>query len=271
MRALARSATQGHVVEGRRGFHVDRAAKLGSIVANEIVLFELQELLRERFPPGGDARLLDLGAGTKPYAPVYATRFAASVAVDVPSSPHDLSGVDVLASADSLPFPDESFDCVVFTEVLEHCADPAAVLAEVRRVLRPGGRVFLSTPFLVALHEMPHDYYRFTPSALRHLAAEAGLAVVSIRPKGDYVAVALGTLSFPWSKLWQVISSRLGMPLYHPRNPLVWVTIVLPQLAYVAVWKQLRRGRLCILRRLSDRLSYVTLGYVTVLAKEPGT
>lgn len=256
----------GYVRAHRNGFSVVRARKLGSIVPSQIALDELCRFFDKSFPAGGNA-LLDLGAGTKPYSPVYRERFGSCTAVDVPYSPHDISHVDVLASADELPFGTETFDCIVCTEVLEHCPNPGGVLAEMHRVLRPGGFVFLTTPFLVPLHEMPHDYYRFTPSALQWLAQSAGLSVVSIRPKGDYLAVALNVLSYPWAKFWQVLASRSHLPLYHPYNPLVGIPVVLPQLAYLAWWRYVRRREHGALRTISDKLSYITLGYITILER----
>lgn len=204
--------------------------------------------------------LLDVGAGQKPYATIYERYFEKCTTVDVPYSIHDVSTVDFFAKAESLPFAEESYDRVLCTEVLEHCADPCAALREMARVLKPGGRVFLTTPFLVPEHEMPHDYFRFTSSALRMLAEEAGLTVVSVLPKGDYVAVALSTLTFPWSKLLQVASRKLELDLYHPYNPFVALPLLLPQMVYVSLWKRMRRGRLGLLKRLHDKVSYVTLG-----------
>jgi SAM-dependent methyltransferase len=256
-------------VEVRGGtYRIDLRRKLGSIIANEIILFELQDFLQRNFDTGGDS-LLDIGAGTKPYAPVYQEFFRECTSVDVPYSPHGLSAIDVVGSADDLPFSDDSFDCVICTEVLEHCVDPAAALREMGRVLKPGGHAFVTTPFLVPEHEMPHDYYRYTSSALRSLAHGAGLSVVSIRPKGEYTAVAFGNLMFPWAKLWQVASRRTGVYLYQPYNPFIFFPIVLPQLAYVWLWKRMRRDKSLVLRRFHDKLSYVTLGHVTTLTKPP--
>ena len=77
---------------------------------------------------------------------------------------------DVIADIQDLGcFPDASFDVVFLMEVLEHVAAPDAALSEIHRVLAPGGRLVLSTPFLLEVHEAPHDYYRFTEYGLRHL------------------------------------------------------------------------------------------------------
>lgn len=64
----------------------------------------------------------------------------------------------------ALPFPDAAFDGVVLTEVLEHCVDPRRAVCEVFRVLRPGGLLLVTSPFLWPDHrtEDYQDYWRFT-------------------------------------------------------------------------------------------------------------
>jgi len=246
---------------------VDSKRNIGAIVSNEIILFEMKRFLEEHFKDVPGLSVLDLGAGTKPYAPLYESYFESRTSVDVPHSLHDVSKIDVMASADALPFDDASFDCVICTEVLEHCPDPRSALAEVSRVLRPSGRVFLTTPFLRPLHEMPHDYFRLTPSGIAHLATSVGLEVRAIRPKGEYVAVALAILQMPVAKFWYLLAKHTGLPLNRAANPMVYLTIVAPQEIYFRLWRRMRErpGRL---RQFHDKLSYYTLGYVTELEKE---
>jgi SAM-dependent methyltransferase len=240
---------------------------MATVLNSEIIVGELARFLRQHYARRPGEALLDVGAGVKPYAPLYEPYFARCVSVDVAHSPHDVSTVDALASADDLPFDDATFDCVLCTEVLEHCSEPAAVLAEIQRVLRPGGQLFLTTPFMVALHEMPHDYYRYTPSGLRHLAQSAGLAVTSVRSRGDYVAMLLLILAMPAAKAWHLASRLTGLPLYRYANPIVYLTIVAPQLIYAAVWRRLVSHPTRAFGRLHRRLAYYTPGYVTTLAK----
>ena len=125
-----------------------------------------------RATPAG-ARVLDAGAGAAPYRPLFAhTSYTTS---DWAGSPHaEARESDIIAPLASLPVADASFDAVVLTEVLEHVAEPAAALAEVHRVLAPGGRVWLTTPFVWELHEEPDDFWRYTPHALRELLTGAG-------------------------------------------------------------------------------------------------
>ena len=257
---------RGFVLERGGGFRIDRRRKLSSLVSNEIILAELHALLAREFSDRRNGSMLDLGAGLKPYAVVYEPYFSTCVSVDHPHSQHAIE-VDILASADALPIEDASFDFVLCTEVLEHCPDPAAVLAEIRRVLRPGGVVLLTTPFMVALHEMPFDFYRYTPSALELMAGNARLELESIVTRGDYLAVAMSFFQFPITKAWQALSRILRMRLSSPWNPFLFVFVVLPQLLYLAYWRRARRAPGGLARRIYRKLDYVTLGYVSVLRR----
>jgi SAM-dependent methyltransferase len=114
----------------------------------------------------GKPRVLNVGAGGPLADRIGRLRHARVVHVDLDPA----RAPDVVADVQDLGcFPDACFDVVFLMEVLEHVAAPDAALSEIHRVLAPGGRVVLSTPFLLEIHEAPHDYYRFTDFGLRHL------------------------------------------------------------------------------------------------------
>ncbi|MCP4247759.1 MAG: methyltransferase domain-containing protein [bacterium] len=82
------------------------------------------------------------------------------------------AGVDLCTDIHGLPFADGEVDAIMCTGVLEHIADPAAAVAEFHRVLRPGGSVFCTVPFLQGYHEDPVDYRRYTGAGLGQLFAD---------------------------------------------------------------------------------------------------
>lgn len=79
-------------------------------------------------------------------------------------------GVDVAADAERLPFPGNQFQRVECDAVLEHVRRPEQVMAEIERVLAPGGYLHLVTPFCHPFHEYPKDYRRYTLDGLKELA-----------------------------------------------------------------------------------------------------
>ena len=74
-------------------------------------------------------------------------------------------------------------------------------MREMARVVRPGGKVLITVPFIQPLHELPSDYFRFTPSSLRAFAEEAGLEVLSIAARGNF-ASANGAMLSQWLLRW---------------------------------------------------------------------
>jgi SAM-dependent methyltransferase len=252
--------------KGRWG--LDEPANFTNLVSQQVILDELAAFLERSFSPEKGRAVLDLGAGTRPYAPLYEHFFEHCASVDVPYSQHDTTGVDVMAPADDLPFPDASFDCVICTEVLEHCPEPQAVMNEIARLLKPRGRAFISTPFLIPLHEMPYDFFRYTPSALHHLASRARLNVLRLVSRGSYVSVALSVNQMPLTKAMQKLQSLTGLPFSHPYNPILYALVVLPQKFYLAALRWLQRHPDTKAAALHEKLTYYASGYITIVAKE---
>jgi SAM-dependent methyltransferase len=129
-----------------------------------------------------------------------------------------MPGVDLAADAELLPFPDAVFERIECDAVLEHVRHPEQVIAELRRVLAPGGYLHLVTPFCHPFHEYPKDYRRFTVDGLKELAT--GLDPVAEGWRTGPTATILvftieyAKLLFP-SKLWRAAAhGTLGWLLF---------------------------------------------------------
>jgi len=144
--------------------------------------------LREFFPLlQGD--LLDVGCGRKPYRDLVPTRRYVGVDIDTPVT-RGLAKADVFYDGRTLPFADGSFDAVLCSQVLEHVFTPEAFLAEIRRVVRPGGVLLLATPFVWDEHEQPADFGRYSSFGLCALLERNGFKVEAQRKTcADFRAV----------------------------------------------------------------------------------
>lgn len=141
-------------------------------------------------------KLLDLGAGMVPFYGIYKDQVAENVCIDWANSLHSNPHLDIVADLNQpFPIPDDSFDSILCSDVLEHIADPFAFMRETARVLKPGGDLMLMVPFFYWLHETPHDYYRYTEFALRKMCADNQLEVVELRAYGGYLEVLFDLLS----------------------------------------------------------------------------
>lgn len=76
---------------------------------------------------------------------------------------------DILGDVHQLPFADNEIANILCTEVLEHLHTPQVAVDEMRRVLKPGGKLILTTRFVFPIHDQPMDFFRFTKYALGHL------------------------------------------------------------------------------------------------------
>jgi SAM-dependent methyltransferase len=121
-----------------------------------------------------EARVLDYGCADVPYRRFFGAD-TDYVAADLPGNPQ--ASVEI-ASDGTVPCDAESFDAVLSTQVLEHVRDPGLYLSECHRVLRPGGRLLLSTHGMMLYHPDPVDYWRWTCAGLRRIVEDAGFEIV---------------------------------------------------------------------------------------------
>ncbi len=142
--------------------------------------------------PDFSGELLDVGCGIMPYRELIREANPAVTSytgLDLAASEvHDTSIADLHWDGQRIPLPDDAVDTVIATEFLEHSFEPVAVLAEIGRVLRPGGLFFFTVPFVWPLHEVPNDFARYTPFGLERLLGDAGFDSPRIRSLGGWHA-----------------------------------------------------------------------------------
>jgi len=141
--------------------------------------------------PSASDTWIDVGCGSKPYECLFAVDRYVGLDVEVSGHPVENKRADQYFDGLRLPFDDASVDGVVCTEVLEHAEDAAGLVAEIARVLRPGGSAIVSSPFIWPEHETPYDFRRFTLAGLESLFTAAGLDVeLSLRTAGAHASIA---------------------------------------------------------------------------------
>ena len=143
------------------------------------VMEQVLEYSAERYARG---RLLDIGCGSKPWRGLFAAHVDEHIGIDFVPSERNPDAVDIIAGAYDIPLPDENADTLLLTSVLEHLEEPERGIAEAYRLLKPGGHVILTAPFIWWIHEAPRDFFRYSPFGLRHLLEEAGFEVVEVQP-----------------------------------------------------------------------------------------
>lgn len=174
-------------------------------------------------PPG--SRVLDVGAGGGRYREYFlhcsyrAQDLAAysGTTLGTQAERWSYTALDFVSEADLLPLRAETFDVVLCTEVLEHVPQPIQVLAEIGRVLRTGGRLFLTAPLGSGLHQQPHHFYGgYTPHFYRKFLPRAGLEVVSLEPNGGFFR----HLGQEITRAGHILSYRPGRARWHPARAL---------------------------------------------------
>jgi len=155
-----------------------------------------------------DSKILDVGGKYSPYK-----KYMKSKDIKILDIMEDYKPDYCCDIHDMRIIPDESFDVVLATEVLEHCYAPHLVVDEIRRVLKRGGACILTTRFIHPIHSDPHDYFRFTCEGLKHLFRN--YSEVEVQCHGNRLHVICKTLMF----------FPLNILIY-PLNPIISKVIV---------------------------------------------
>lgn len=133
--------------------------------------------------PAGSS-VLDAGAGECAYKKYFTHCDYKAVDLAVGNENWAYEHLDYVSALDKLPIPDATFDAVLCTQTLEHLEYPRECVAELSRVLKPGGKLYLTAPMSHPEHQMPYDFFRYTSFGLKSVVSKAGFQTIELLPFG---------------------------------------------------------------------------------------
>lgn len=142
--------------------------------------------------------VIDVGCGTKPYKKYIAHKYYFGIEIPGGSHPEDKKDCDVFYNGNEFPFKENSIDLIVITQVLEHVEKPWDIIFKLSKLLKKDGYILISVPFVSNLHEIPYDYFRFTPYSLIKMMNNNALKAVTIKKSCGL----FGTIGFLISDLF---------------------------------------------------------------------
>lgn len=154
--------------------------------------------------------VIDLGAGPSQFGDL-THQFTNLIEVDI--QPYQTTNV-VADLTQTFPFRDAICDLIIISNTLEHISNPTLFLNECFRILRPGGAIIGTIPFLMRIHQKPYDYNRFTHYMLEKLLQQTGFQRIEIKSLGEARDV-YQTMQYHF--FCHLISSRFSAnpPLHH--------------------------------------------------------
>ena len=210
-----------------------------------------------------DTSVLDVGAGNCPYRAYfphcsYQTQDFASLTPDQLRDRKSYGTIDYACDATAIPVPDNHFDVVLCTEVLEHVPEPIKVVQEIARVLKPGGKLLLTAPLGSGIHQAPYHFYGgYTPYWYQRFLTQAGFSEVQVEPNGGFF------------KHYGQESIRFAKMLTPWKAPAPWLArlFLLPVWLISLPWFILAAPISCHLLDRLDRYIEFTIGYHVIAIK----
>ncbi len=160
---------------------------------------DLHSLFEQCFEKHLQARAVvyDIGCGQKPFKDFLAGKVQKHIGVDLADGFYNPDQVDLIGTAYDVPAADGVADAVILSQVIEHLESPMLAMGEAHRLLRNGGLVFLSFPFLYPIHAPPRDFLRYTEFYLADQLTSHGLEVVeTVRLGGFWYLTGMNAMMY---------------------------------------------------------------------------
>jgi len=141
-----------------------------------------------KYAPLLKGRLMDFGCGSKPYKALF-NNVSEYIGVDYKGEGHSHVNeqIDVYYDGKTIPFPDNYFDSILTNEVLEHVFNIDEIVGELYRVLKPGGKILITTPFAWMEHEAPVDFGRYSSFGMKQLLERNRFSIIEMEKTTNYL------------------------------------------------------------------------------------
>ena len=199
-----------------------------------------------------DGLILDVGAGHGDFADIFQGKNYTSLDF-VPYPEVDL----VCDLGQTIPFKTGTFDAVILMNVLEHVYESRELVKRAATLVKPGGKIILTVPFLLKVHQAPFDFSRYTPFFLANMAEDAGMKVSALNGYYDTLYLLNESLGNLW--LYSIDSQPKGQQFI--AKSLVFII----QRFINLLGKQIARGSI---RAVASEKNPAPVGYLVVLEKK---
>lgn len=182
---------------------------------------------------GEGQNLLDAGAGACPYKDYFSHTKYESTDFEHIFDQDSKKLHNFICNLNKIPKHDNTYDVIISTQVLEHVENPQKVIDEFYRILKPGGKLFLTAPQGWGIHGAPYHFFNFTNFGLEFLFKQSGFTINFIKSRGgifwylghrikifpkyvfdQYRDCLIGFLFFPIYVLFQIFCAYLMPPLF---------------------------------------------------------
>jgi len=150
------------------------------------LVYDLNDKFLTKYAKNYRGVIYDLGCGESPYQAFILQFSQQYIGVDWEGSNHATKETILANLNEPLPIDSAVADCVISLSVMEHLYQPQTMLDEACRLLKPDGTIVLQVPWQWQVHEAPHDYFRYTPYALKYMFKKAGFDNINIECQGGF-------------------------------------------------------------------------------------
>lgn len=145
--------------------------------------------------------VVDIGGGSSPYYNIFANKSEKYIAVDLAQSlpkKENRQIEQVIGVAENIPLEDAVSEIVLCNQALEHVQDSVLSVAEIYRILKPGGKFIGSVPHISPVHLEPYDFRRYTDLGVKQLLENAGFVDIKVEGNGGVYSTVALILAMDW-------------------------------------------------------------------------